>query len=573
MSLPAELQRSDIKVYSKPTEVPFVEPRDRQWVERGGHGIVSKVIRRDSDSQEVFARKELKTLVSPKDKQRIRQEIDYLRQCNHRNILKLVEAYFIGGEDKIFLVTTPFAEVSLEMFFDRFAWSKINYWPKCPWYKFGRVDPWPSIIRQCLEGLEYLHTREPPIRHKDIKPANILLCEETVDPSNPIVRPIIIDFGISKGYEPGGWTNNTKSTYTHEAPEQSAEGGYEPTLASDVFSLGCCFAEMESIIYGGARSIEDFKKIIFEQSCQFARHLKEINEFLRKDEGPVFNKREVALYHVLRPLVENMLAHDGRDRPSISELLQKFQDWENMCASSRDAATRSLSVGWVHELFATQVVGLISRRVHAIQEAWVNPDDGIDRALREALNNVKVGMNDAIIEILDGRRNFAMDGSFYDRGCQCYLHSDYPTLAIDVGLSQSLGRLEERAQTLIKRSHGSIQTVILLDLSRIYRGRQNLATGLRVQTGDTALATLSVWRAAFQNHDGKIVVAAREDDQKLAFMDRYGNHNESVSLQLFFKDIICKDVAASLQGSDQIMIDISSQDLCEILEWSLKEWK
>ncbi|KAJ0107063.1 hypothetical protein J7T55_006941 [Diaporthe amygdali] len=493
MSLPAELQRSDIKVYSKPTEVPFVEPRDRQWVER--------------------------------------------------------EAYFIGGEDKIFLVTTPFAEVSLEMFFDRFAWSKINYWPKCPWYKFGQVDPWPSIIRQCLEGLEYLHTREPPIRHKDIKPANILLCEETVDPSNPIVRPIIIDFGISKGYEPGGWTNNTKSTYTHEAPEQSTEGGYEPTLASDIFSLGCCFAEMESIIYGGARSIEDFKKIVFEQSCQFARHLKEINEFLRKYEGPVFDYFEVSLYHVLRPLVEDMLAHDGRDRPSVSELLQKFQDWENMCASTLDAANRSLSVRWVHDLFATQVVGLISTRVHAIQEAWVNPDDGIDGALRKALNNVQVGMNDAIIKILGGRDNFTMDGSFYDRGCQCHLHSHYPTLAIGVGLSRSLGRLEERTRTLIKSSHGSIQTVILLDLSRIYRGRRNLAKGRRVHTGDTALATLS------------------------AFMDGCGNHNESVSLQLFFKDIICKDVAASLQGSDQIMIEISSQDLCEILEWSLKEWK
>lgn len=56
-------------------------------------------------------------------------------------------------------------------------------------------------------------------------------------------------------------------------------------------------------------------------------------------------------------------------------------------------------------------------------------------------------------------------------------------------------------------------------------------------------------------------------------MDGYGDHNKSVSLRLFFEDIICKDVAAALQGSDQIMIDISSQELCDILKWSLKKWR
>lgn len=519
MRLPAELNRSDVKVFSDPTDVPFVEHEDRQWMKAGGQGIVSKVTRRNSDSQEVFARKELSTLVSPKDKQRIRQEIDYLRQCNHGNILKLVEAYFIEGEDKVFLVTTPLAEVSLQMFFNYFECSETNYWSKCPWYKLGQVDPWPSIIRQCLEGLNYLHTREPPIRHKDIKPANILLCEETVDPSKPIVRPIIIDFGISKGYKPGGWTNNTKSTYEHEAPEQSTEGGYEPTLASDIFSLGCCFAEMESIIYGGACSIRDFRKIVFEQSCQFARHLKEINEFLRKYEGPVADPTEVpSLYHVLRPLVEKMLAHDVRDRPSVSELLQEFQDWENMSASILDAATRVLSISWVHDLFATQVVGLISTRIHA----WVNPVEGIDGELREALKNVRDGTNNAIIETTwGGRQNFAVDGSFYHRKCKCNLHKRHPTLAIDVGFSQSLERLEQRAQSLIKRSHGSIQTVILFDLSRNYRGRRALAPGLRVPTDDTAFATFSVWRAATKTLEGKTLDIARCDDKELVFPHLY----------------------------------------------------
>lgn len=49
-------------------------------------------------------------------------------------------------------------------------------------------------INQVCDALEYLHARNPPIIHRDIKPQNIIITAEG--------RAVLVDFGISKAYDP-----------------------------------------------------------------------------------------------------------------------------------------------------------------------------------------------------------------------------------------------------------------------------------------------------------------------------------------------------------------------------------
>ncbi|MBK7219553.1 MAG: serine/threonine protein kinase [Candidatus Promineofilum sp.] len=91
----------------------------------------------------------------------------------------------------------------------------------------AEVLPW---IRQVCDGLEYLHSRTPPVIHRDIKPDNIII--------SPDGRAVLVDFGISKEFAPGkGTTIGAKAvTPGYSPPEQYASG--KTDARSDVYALG-----------------------------------------------------------------------------------------------------------------------------------------------------------------------------------------------------------------------------------------------------------------------------------------------------------------------------------------------
>ncbi|KAL8639536.1 MAG: hypothetical protein Q9228_003439 [Teloschistes exilis] len=96
----------------------------------------------------------------------------------------------------------------------------------------------------CLSrALNYLH--ESDIRHKDIKPANVLL-----DSSNNVV---LTDFGISRRFpKKSSHLTSDRWEWTHKyASPEIMKGKKVPRDdSSDIFSLGCVFLEMATLILG-----------------------------------------------------------------------------------------------------------------------------------------------------------------------------------------------------------------------------------------------------------------------------------------------------------------------------------
>jgi WD40 repeat protein/tRNA A-37 threonylcarbamoyl transferase component Bud32 len=77
--------------------------------------------------------------------------------------------------------------------------------------------------------LEYLHTRQPPIIFRDLKPSNVLLTADDM--------PHLVDFGIARLFKPG----QAKDTVAFGSPGYAAPEQYgkaQTTPRSDIYGLG-----------------------------------------------------------------------------------------------------------------------------------------------------------------------------------------------------------------------------------------------------------------------------------------------------------------------------------------------
>ncbi|KAK4148772.1 kinase-like domain-containing protein [Chaetomidium leptoderma] len=94
----------------------------------------------------------------------------------------------------------------------------------------------------CLaQAVAYLHRQTVQVRHKDIKPENIVI--------DDFGLPVLTDFGLSKHFETGHYSEGpTPKTLKYADPEAIHEGRRDER--SDIFSLGCVFLEMATVLLG-----------------------------------------------------------------------------------------------------------------------------------------------------------------------------------------------------------------------------------------------------------------------------------------------------------------------------------
>ncbi|TYH39185.1 hypothetical protein ES332_D12G162500v1 [Gossypium tomentosum] len=157
--------------------------------------------------------------IAQEDLNIIMQEIDLLKNLNHKNIVK-----YLGS-----LKTTTHLHIILE-YVENGSLANI--------IKPNKFGPFPEslvavYIAQVLEGLVYLH--EQGVIHRDIKGANILTTKEG------LVK--LADFGVAtKLTEADVNTHSVVGTPYWMAPEVIEMSGV--SAASDIWSVGCTVVEL-----------------------------------------------------------------------------------------------------------------------------------------------------------------------------------------------------------------------------------------------------------------------------------------------------------------------------------------
>lgn len=188
-----------------------------QLIAKGGMGAVHLVtdIRHP---QEQRALKELSMeRVKPEELPELiddfRREAQLLRTLSHPNLVKVYDNFSQAGKE--FLVMEFVQGQTLESM----AGGRRLDETEVLGYAF-----------QLCDVLIYLHSRQPPIIYRDLKPSNIM-----VETSSGILK--LIDFGIARFYKPGKHKDTRLlGTPGFAPPEQ--HGSEQTDARSDIFALG-----------------------------------------------------------------------------------------------------------------------------------------------------------------------------------------------------------------------------------------------------------------------------------------------------------------------------------------------
>ncbi|XP_077134379.1 serine/threonine-protein kinase WNK2 isoform X9 [Ranitomeya variabilis] len=160
------------------------------------------------------------------ERQRFKEEAEMLKGLQHPNIVRFYDFWesCLKGKKCIVLVTELMTSGTLKTYLKRFKVMK----PKV-------LRSW---CRQILKGLHFLHTRAPPIIHRDLKCDNIFI-------TGPTGSVKIGDLGLAT-LKRASFAKSVIGTPEFMAPEMYEEH-YDESV--DVYAFGMCMLEMATSEY------------------------------------------------------------------------------------------------------------------------------------------------------------------------------------------------------------------------------------------------------------------------------------------------------------------------------------
>eukprot|EP00658_Telonema_sp_P-2_P027951 TRINITY_DN21508_c0_g1_i5.p1 TRINITY_DN21508_c0_g1~~TRINITY_DN21508_c0_g1_i5.p1 ORF type:complete len:283 (+),score=42.81 TRINITY_DN21508_c0_g1_i5:187-1035(+) len=166
------------------------------------------------------------------------KEVAFLSRLNHPNIASYVSCAVQHKEGIFCIMTEYLAAGSLQSIISSSWGCAGSIASRSSGSNSSEASALPlrtviSYARDILRGLQYLHSRDPPILHCDVKPENVLM---TPDGSCKL-----IDFGTSKFFLGLNSSMTIRGTPRYMACE-AAVGEFSP--ASDVYSVGITVLQM-----------------------------------------------------------------------------------------------------------------------------------------------------------------------------------------------------------------------------------------------------------------------------------------------------------------------------------------
>ncbi|XP_065598625.1 serine/threonine-protein kinase WNK1 isoform X3 [Cyrtonyx montezumae] len=164
--------------------------------------------------------------LSKSERQRFKEEAGMLKGLQHPNIVRFYDSWesTVKGKKCIVLVTELMTSGTLKTYLKRFKVMKIKV-----------LRSW---CRQILKGLQFLHTRTPPIIHRDLKCDNIFI-------TGPTGSVKIGDLGLAT-LKRASFAKSVIGTPEFMAPEMYEEK-YDESV--DVYAFGMCMLEMATSEY------------------------------------------------------------------------------------------------------------------------------------------------------------------------------------------------------------------------------------------------------------------------------------------------------------------------------------
>ncbi|XP_055337809.1 serine/threonine-protein kinase WNK1-like [Paramacrobiotus metropolitanus] len=219
-------QESDEKVIDSSPTGRFVKLNVE--IGRGSFKTVYKGRDRETGATVAWCELTSKNFLKP-ERQRFKEEADLLKGLQHPNIVRFFDYWEAQNPAKsnlkyFVLVTELLASGTLRTYLKRF--SKIN------------IKILKSWCRQILRGLNYLHSRDPPVIHRDLKCDNIFVLGTTGSVK-------IGDLGLATLKTKEG-AKSVIGTPEFMAPEMYEEQYDE---AIDVYAFGMCMLEMATSEY------------------------------------------------------------------------------------------------------------------------------------------------------------------------------------------------------------------------------------------------------------------------------------------------------------------------------------
>jgi serine/threonine protein kinase len=217
------------------TRLPYIS---RRLLGMGGYSFVDEV--EDRNNGRVFARKVF--VLKRRNRNRLREsfenEMSVIRTLQqHHHMIRVVATY--TARQSLGIILSPVADGGdLDQWLDELVACRSS-----PHAHAARIATIVQVLERafsCLAGaLRFMHFCR--IRHRDIKPANILIHQGQV---------LYTDFGLSLDsslHENSTTEGPADMTRRFAAPEVVA--GLARNSSSDVYSLGCVYIEMFSVLY------------------------------------------------------------------------------------------------------------------------------------------------------------------------------------------------------------------------------------------------------------------------------------------------------------------------------------